>query len=48
MVAVAEEVLRVPSAAPIDPGEIQRWFAHEATAMWRRIKPGVNERPGGR
>ena len=30
---------------PVDPQEIQRWFADEATATWRRIRPDV-DKPG--
>lgn len=29
------------SLEPIDPDEMQRWFADQATAMWRRIRPQV-------
>jgi hypothetical protein len=28
---------------PVDPEQIQRWFATEATIMWRRIRPEVSE-----
>jgi Nucleotidyl transferase AbiEii toxin, Type IV TA system len=32
-----------PALELVDPEEIQRWFANEATAMWRRIRPEVDE-----
>ncbi len=32
------------SREPVDPDQIQRWFADEATATWRRIRPEPVER----
>ena len=46
--AIADQLSRIgrklplplpPSLRPVDPAEIQRWFADEAVAMWRRIRP---------
>ena len=33
-----------PLIADIDPAHVQRWFADEATAMWRRLRPDVTRR----
>jgi hypothetical protein len=34
-----------PVEPAVEPEVVQRWFADEATAMWRRLRPDVTPRP---